>query len=346
MIGRVLRRLRQRLASGLPRADQTPPGDQPTVHYAIDQFVIFGGMIRVTGWIWDAQRELASLALHIDGVADLPVADIRLPSRDVAIVIDRAAERARFKGQWFCDADPTLLVDAVLIARFADGSETRIDKLGARGLVHDQALPMIPRFFDRLREARPGMLLEVGSRARSGVSRKGLLPSGWRYTGVDVMAGDNVDVVGDAHRLSEFLPRAAFDAVLSVSVLEHLLMPWKFVVELNRVLAPGALGLFTTHQCWPMHDRPWDFWRFSADAWAALLNRATGFEIIERHMGEPAFVVANNCHAVTNFAATPAGYLSSTVLFRKVGDTALDWDVQLRDVLDNSYPSDTSDVRG
>ena len=51
-----------------------------------------------------------------------------------------------------------------------------------------------------------------------------------------------MDVVGDAHTLSRHYPDAAFDAVMAFSVLEHLLMPWKLVIELNRVLKPGGIG--------------------------------------------------------------------------------------------------------
>ena len=153
------------------------------------------------------------------------------------------------------------------------------------------------------------------------------------------MAGPNVDVVGDAHELSSVFPGQRFDAVFATSVLEHLLMPWKFAVELNRVMNPGALGLFTTHQCWPIHDQPWDFWRFSDQAWNGLLNAATGFEIIEARMGEPAFVVAQRCHPVTDFAPVPAGFLASNVLFRKVAETTLSWPVRVSDIVATSYPS-------
>ena len=55
-------------------------------------------------------------------------------------------------------------------------------------------------------------------------------------------------------------------------------------------------------------------------------------------MGEPAFVVANRCHAANNFAEHPAGFLASSVLFKKIGETNLAWDVDIHDVLNNSYP--------
>jgi hypothetical protein len=74
----------------------------------------------------------------------------------------------------------------------------------------------------------------------------------------------------------------------------------------------------------------------------AIFNRATGFRDYRATMGEPAFVVANHCHAGTNFAEHPAGYLASSVLFRKVRDTDLTWDVDIDDILTNSYPETVS----
>ncbi len=72
----------------------------------------------------------------------------------------------------------------------------------------------------------------------------GLVPKGWDYVGMDIREGANVDRVGDAHELSSVFPDQKFDGVMSFSVVEHLLMPWKVVIELNHVLNTGAVGLF------------------------------------------------------------------------------------------------------
>ena len=189
-------------------------------------------------------------------------------------------------------------------------------------------------------------MLEIGARARSGFVRRDWASAGWSYSGFDIVAGPNVGVVGDAHALSRHYAAEEFDAVMALSVLEHLLMPWKFVIELNRVLKPGAIGLFTTHQCWPIHDRPWDFWRFSDTAWSGLLNAATGFEIIAARMGEPAFLVAQRCSVATAFSERSAGALASFVLFRKIGPTRLEWPVELNDILDTHYPQDAAAPSG
>ena len=103
------------------------------------------------------------------------------------------------------------------------------------------------------------------------------------------------------------------------------------------MLKPGAFGLFVTHQAWPVHDQPWDFWRYSSWAWHSILNRHTGFEILETRMAEPASLVAKVAHAGVNHGDVPC-YQSSSVLFKKIGSTSLDWPVRVSDVTSTIYP--------
>ncbi len=193
-------------------------------------------------------------------------------------------------------------------------------------------------FQQEIERTATGRFLEIGSRARSGITRLHLVPGGWQYTGLDIIQGENVSVVGDAHQLSTFLEHDAFDAVAAFSVLEHLLMPWKVVIELNRVMKVGSVGLMTTHQAWPVHDAPWDFWRFSGDCWGALFNARTGFEIVASGVGEPGHVVAARCHGATHFGDAPDAYLASGVVFRKIADTTLAWDVTVGEIISTHYP--------
>ena len=189
--------------------------------------------------------------------------------------------------------------------------------------------------------ASHGNILEIGSRARSGNTLRDLMPAHLDYVGLDIIEGPNVDVIGDAHQLSHHFPAGLFDAIFAVSVVEHILMPWKLALEMNRVMAMGGLGYLATHQGWPLHDAPWDFWRFSDKAWLSLFNQATGFEIIEAAMGEPASVVARRWHPTVDFGSQPV-YLSSVVLFRKISDTALAWPVELAEITRSMYPNESA----
>ncbi|WP_373690468.1 methyltransferase domain-containing protein [Sphingobium sp. DEHP117] len=72
---------------------------------------------------------------------------------------------------------------------------------------------------------------------------------------------------GQSLKCYQFFEASSFDAVYSVSVFEHLLMPWKVALEMNRVLRMGGIAYIHTHQTLGLHDMPWDFWRFSDTSW-------------------------------------------------------------------------------
>jgi len=121
-------------------------------------------------------------------------------------------------------------------------------------------------------------VLEIGSRVVSPGSRsKRELFPGACYVGFDYYRDDNTDLVGDAHRLSEYVGEGEFDAVFSDSVFEHLAMPWVVAMEINRVLAPGGITFHSSHFAWPLHEVPWDFWRFSDEGLKVLFSNALGF---------------------------------------------------------------------
>jgi len=197
---------------------------------------------------------------------------------------------------------------------------------------------LVNTFFSAIHQSDEARVLEIGSRARSGVSRRSLFANS-DYVGLDVVDGPNVDIVGDAHDLSQILT-GKFDFVYSVSVFEHLLMPWKVAVELSKVMNPGGLVYVQTHQTWPIHDAPWDFWRFSKQSWVALFNQSTGFEVLQVAYSEPmnitsAFEMGN---PATHFG-DQFGYGGVTVLAKHVGKSDLSWNVSLPNLIKNNYPS-------
>jgi ubiquinone/menaquinone biosynthesis C-methylase UbiE len=171
------------------------------------------------------------------------------------------------------------------------------------------------------------------------VDRKNQFP-GLNVVVLDILPGENVDVVGDAHKMSDFFPEGHFDFVYSVSVFEHLAMPWKVVCEMNRVMKPGGLGLVHSHQTIGMHDMPWDFYRFSDVAWSGLFNGHTGFEVLGSVMDDLQFVIPFLYKTEKEKAEQSAGFESSTVMFKKVGPCRVSWDVPLSGVVETAYPEE------
>jgi hypothetical protein len=192
-------------------------------------------------------------------------------------------------------------------------------------------------FFEALKSERMGSVLEIGSRARSAISRRDLFGD-LDYVGLDVLDGENVDVVGDAHELSALLPGRTFDAVFTVATFEHLLMPWKVALEINKVLRPGGILYVATHQSLGMHDLPCDYWRYSDTAWHGLFNARTGFEILATWLGDPMHLVPFEYHPHWKGCEGSAGFAASSMTCRKTGEAKLSWDVPLRDVAPGAYP--------
>jgi hypothetical protein len=81
------------------------------------------------------------------------------------------------------------------------------------------------------------------------------------------------DVKGDLCALP--FPDASFDGVVLTEVLEHCKDPMTATREVLRVLKPGGLLLVTSPFFWPWHGTPdyKDYWRFTHEGWALLLER-------------------------------------------------------------------------
>lgn len=200
-------------------------------------------------------------------------------------------------------------------------------------------------FISLSQQAHSPSLLEIGSRNVTGVTRRHLFSHCVDYVGFDILAGDGVDIVGDAHRLSEICPLEHFDFVYSISVFEHLLFPWKAVLEINKVMKSGGYVFVSTHPVWPTHQLPWDFWRFPCNGFHALFNKYTGFEIVSITEGLPC-----KMYSLVDGAPTRGLYFHTmnqgvALIARKTGSYRSDllkWDIEVSDVVNTMYPSNKS----
>ena len=114
-------------------------------------------------------------------------------------------------------------------------------------------------------------VLDVGSYNVNGTFRPLVEQRGWNYTGLDTVAGPNVDVVAqDPFRFP--FDGDKFDIVLSGSTMEHVTAIWRWVPELVRVLKPGGLLAIHTHWKFPEHRYPVDCWRIMPDGMRYLFD--------------------------------------------------------------------------
>lgn len=222
--------------------------------------------------------------------------------------------------------------------RFADRTVTPVEAAAIAEAVDPRTTvypTLIPRFIAAMK--RPARLLEIGSRERSGSSFRKIFPAFVEHVGLDVKAGPGVDVVGDAHHLSRHV-EGPFGFVFSISVFEHLLMPWKVALEMNEVMETGGLAYIQSHAAWPLHEEPWDFFRFSTEAWRSLFNAHTGFELLDAGYSLAGAVLPRHAAGGTVFGleASPA-YLISACLARKTGPARVRWDGEASEVFDLAY---------
>ena len=298
----------------------------------IDRFAKFYDYLVIEGWFHGQRHDLIGLEVRAKSLL-LGCGGVQLPSPDLCTL----PPNRRFRVSLLLGGAPVSAIE--LHFRLTDGSVLKLDYeqiLAACSSRPASANPAYEALLKILKDPAYGAVLEIGSRARSGISRRHLL-EGKRYVGLDILHGVNVDVVCDAHAIC--FSQGSFDAVFAIATFEHLLMPWKVALEINRVLRGGGIAFLHTHQALGLHDLPWDFWRYSASAWHALFNRATGFEVLITHMGDPMHLVPFFYWDHWEGAERSVGFATSSVLVRKVSEPRVRWDATPQEALPAGFAS-------
>jgi Methyltransferase domain len=146
------------------------------------------------------------------------------------------------------------------------------------------------RFRERCAQLHAPSVLELGtlqSQAGRSTMHRDWVPHAGEFLGTDIEAGPDVDVVADLHRLTEVVGRERFDVIISASTFEHLKYPTLAAHELMKALKVGGLLFVQTHQSFPLHGYPNDYFRFSQDALASLFGTEMGFEVIATNYDFP-----------------------------------------------------------
>lgn len=202
---------------------------------------------------------------------------------------------------------------------------------------HSQWLGYLAEHFNK-----PGMrILEIGSRNVTGANLRGLFPQA-QYVGFDYYAGENVDVVGDAHRLSTYFAAGEqFDLIFSSAVFEHLAMPWVVAQEIAKLLKVGGHVFVETHFSFSAHELPWHFFQFSHHGLRVLFNEALGFDLVESGMSNPmAGYYTSKADRYLRYRPVTELYCHSEILCRKRTEvTNFTWDrLSTQQVAEGLYP--------
>jgi len=100
------------------------------------------------------------------------------------------------------------------------------------------------------------------------------------YVGCDVIQSNlnKVDVLAPANNIP--LKDESFDTVFSTQVIEHVEDHQGLVNEAFRLLKPEGYFILSGPFCWPLHEEPYDFFRFTKHGFKYILEKS-GFEVIE-----------------------------------------------------------------
>lgn len=118
------------------------------------------------------------------------------------------------------------------------------------------------------------------------------IPHASETVGTDVKAGPDVDVVADVHRLSEVVGRESFDIIITCSTFEHFKYPLLAAHQIMHVLKPGGVIFIQTHNTFPWHGFPYDYYRFTQEALRSLFPEPMGFQVVSTAYEFPCRIVS------------------------------------------------------
>lgn len=93
---------------------------------------------------------------------------------------------------------------------------------------------------------------------------------GKEYVGCDMRTGLGVDMVLNLHEIE--LVDESVGSILCFDTLEHVEYPHKALNEMYRVLKPDGIAIISSVFHFPIHDYPYDYWRFTPEAFNSLLK--------------------------------------------------------------------------
>ncbi len=125
-------------------------------------------------------------------------------------------------------------------------------------------------------------IIDLGSQAVAGMPtyKPFFNKLSWKYIGVDITPGENVDlVVKDPYNWVE-IEDASVDVVISGQAFEHIEYPWLTMKEIFRILKDRGVACIIAPSSGPEHRHPVDCWRFFPDGMKAL-GKWAGLRVVE-----------------------------------------------------------------
>jgi SAM-dependent methyltransferase len=105
------------------------------------------------------------------------------------------------------------------------------------------------------------------------------------YVGCDFRKGPGVDIIIDIENMK--LPDNSIGTAICVDTLEHVQNVHRAMSEIYRTLKPEGLAVIVSVMNFPIHNYPFDYWRFTPKAFELLLEPFKQKQVISD--GDPRF---------------------------------------------------------
>jgi SAM-dependent methyltransferase len=152
--------------------------------------------------------------------------------------------------------------------------------------MHNESHDVMKYFVEKHLKAEDKLdILDVGSYDANGSYKDLFMNKNWGYTGLDMVAGPNVDIISNGPY--DFGLEKQYDVVISGNCLEHVEAPWLWIKEVEKVIKPNGLLCIVVPFNVEEHRYPVDCWRILPDGFKYLLCQHSSFEMIETRVTNP-----------------------------------------------------------
>lgn len=145
--------------------------------------------------------------------------------------------------------------------------------------MHTESMQLMKYFIDKHLNINNELdILDVGSYDINGSYKSLFLNKKWHYTGIDLLAGPNVDIISESEY--KFGIKKQYDVVISGNCLEHVEAPWLLIKEIEKTVKKGGLICLITPFSVGEHRYPIDCWRILPDGYKYLLEKESNFKVL------------------------------------------------------------------
>ena len=153
-------------------------------------------------------------------------------------------------------------------------------QLHGEDIMHPNSSELMKKLVEKYLACRESIsVLDIGSLDVNGTYKPIFDRPGWKYAGLDIRAGKNVDIVADEEWSQ--VEDDSYDVVISGQCLEHVKMPWKWSKHVFRVCKPDGICIIIAPWSFREHRFPIDCWRILPDGMTVLMAEWAGFETVE-----------------------------------------------------------------